>query len=149
MTHAPIPDGFTLYDEYDVDYQRALRGLTLAVPAGYEFPAHAPANETGPGETAIYERGCGEVAAMFAWLLAVEEAALSAHAAGNDEEAHGWLLVAAQWPETDTFKTWNDPDVPVSWYDGVLAPALAGDFSVMQDEVAAARNNMPVPTGAD
>ena len=145
----PLPEGFTLYEEYDRDYAHTLRTLQLAVPAGHIFPPHAPVTEVRPGETAIYEKGCGEVRAMFAWLTAVECAALTAHAAGDDEAAHGWLLVAAQWPETETFKRWNEPDVPVSWYDGVLAPALSGDFSYMAEEAMGAITDLPEPSGTN
>lgn len=141
----PLPllePGFHLYPGYDAEYQQTLATLALPVPENSKLPVHAPGS---PDDRVIYADGCGAVAAMFAWLLAVEEAALSAHYAGDLETTGRWLGVAALWPETEIFKQYNDPNVPISWYDGVLMPALAGDFSRMHEEVVAARTTSPLP----
>ncbi|WP_314098286.1 hypothetical protein [Microbacterium foliorum] len=74
------------------------------------------------------------MAALFAWLSAVEIAAVTAHREGRDADAQHWVAVAAQFVETKTYATYNDPNVPVSWFDDVIVPARSGDFSAMAEE---------------
>lgn len=121
-----VEPGWLTYDGHVAAYQAARDALTLELPEGARLPAMPPP-ETEPGT--LYQSGTGEVAALFAWLYLVERAAVDAHARGDLDEAHRWVTVAAQFVETDTFAKFNDPDVPISWYDHVIAPALRGDFT--------------------
>jgi hypothetical protein len=119
---------------YAAEYRAALAALDLPLPSGVSLPSE-PAPEPEPG--ALYEEGAGEVAVLFEWLHAVECAAIGAHRRGDTEVAQHWVTVAAGFIDTDTFAKYNDPDVPISWYDAVIIPARAGHFAAMADEVDA------------
>ncbi|OAZ40933.1 hypothetical protein A9Z40_03045 [Microbacterium arborescens] len=134
---------FTLWDGYLAEWQRTIDALTLPVPDGFTFPALPPGD---PEAKVLYAVGCGEVAAMLTWITAVECAVIEAHLAGDHSTADRWLSVAALWPRTSTYKTYNDPDVPITWREAVLIPALAGDFSKMQEHATGVPT---APNGAD
>lgn len=111
------------HDGHVAEYKAAVAALDLEVPPGVVRPKEPPP-ETEPGT--LYFTGTGEVAALLAWLNAVETTALAAHLDGDQAEAQRWVGVAAQFVETDTFTKVNDPDVPISWFDAVIVPARRG-----------------------
>lgn len=124
-TPRPEP-GFNDYATMNAEYLAAVRTMPLACPPSFTFPAAAPGDPDAP---VIYEIGRGTVSAYLLAVEAIEEAAVDAHRAGRPLEAARWLNAAAQWPKASVFQKYNDHDVPVSWFDDVIGPALHGDFS--------------------
>lgn len=119
-------DHFTTYDRYNAEYQSTVASFALDLPDGFAFPEDAPGDQT---ENAIYQMGAGEVAAHLIWVEDIENAAVAAHLAGNKDAAHYLLAAASKFPGTDTFSRFNDNSAPISWYDHLIGPAIAGDFT--------------------
>lgn len=128
MPDAEALDKWTLYEGHVKAYQSAVSALGLELPDGITLP-ELPAPEPEPGT--VYQVGAGAVEALFAWLHAVEKAAIEAHHRGDAQLAQKWVETAAKFIETDTFAKFNDPNVPVSWFEAVIVPARAGDFTPM------------------
>lgn len=118
-------------ESHVAEYQQTLKHLPLELPRGTVLPTEPPASELGT----LYQRGAGEVAALFAWLRAIEREALRAHSAGRDLDARHWVKVAAQFTDTDTYAKFNDHSAPISWHVAVIEPALQGDFAPMAADV--------------
>lgn len=112
------------YDGMNAEYRATVADFPYERAPRWDFPADAIAAEPGTK----YQIGSGEVAAYFAWLIALERAAVWAHLAGDVAEARRLVEVAAIFPTAPTFQRYNDPDVPVTWFDAVIVPARAGDF---------------------
>lgn len=130
--HAGPEPGWWFYEGYVAEYRAARAAWNLELPPGVSIPPN-PAPE--PEHGTLYQHGAGEVAVLFHWLHAVQRAAVDCHRSGNDEMAQHWVEVAAKHVETETFAKYNDPHVPVSWFDAVIIPARTGDFSMMTADV--------------
>lgn len=132
VSPGPETPGWNDYEGYAQEYRLARQRFVLEVPEGDPLPLDPPP-EPEPG--ALYQYGTGDVTLLLAWLRKVQTAAVELNRIGDSAGAQHWVEVAAQFVETDTFAKYNDPNVPISWFDDVILRARAGDFTTMANNV--------------
>ena len=115
--------------EGEIEYEAAVAGFPLAMPAGFEFP-DTDELDFYPGADGINERGLGTNYASFSWLCAAESDYVEV-ADGPDREAA--LATLRRWADlpSDVIGMAN----PRDWEAAVLDSAEAGDDAALEGDL--------------
>lgn len=128
-----VPEGFVAtQSEFEAEYSGALGGLDLPA-SGARAAQVAEVPELEPN--VIAEEGVAAGIAHHEWLCAWEAEYLSAFGAGDVARATSALDVIQSW-ETLPWVKEHVVDPERGWYSSVVAPALKGDPSGVEEDHA-------------